>query len=167
MRASSAYLLTRICKDNERKFCPSCGNPTLLRASVSTDAKGDNMTVHLKSNYQYRNRGTVYSLPLPRAGSASGGRPSGSSKNDKTGVPILREDQAEWERGVAREQGRHAKEERQLQRSLARGQDTLSARYADPDWLPDLLTGGHTAVGGLPSLGVGRKNPNERRRRRR
>ena len=88
MRASSAYLLTRICKDNERKFCPSCGNPTLLRASVSTDAKGDNMTVHLKSNYQYRNRGTVYSLPLPRAGSASGGRPSGSSKNDKTGVQI-------------------------------------------------------------------------------
>ena len=157
----------RICKYNERKFCPSCGNPTLLRASVSTDAKGDSMKVHLKANYQYRNRGTKYSLPLPRAGSASGGRPSGSSKNAKTGVPILREDQPEWERGVAREQGRRAKEERQLQRSLARGQDPLSARYADPDWLPDLLTGAHAAPIGLPRLGVGRKNPNESRRRRR
>lgn len=157
----------KICKDNERKFCPSCGNPTLLRASVSTDAKGNAMKVHLKPNYQYRNRGTKYSLPLPRAGSASGGRPSGSSKNAKTGVPILREDQPEWERGVAREQGRRAKEERLLERTLARGQDPLSARYADPDWLPDLLTGAHAAPIGLPRLGIGRKNPNESRRRRR
>ena len=62
---------------------------------------------------------------------------------------------------------RQAKEERALQKSLARGQDSLSSRYADPDWLPDLLTGAHSnAPSELPALGIGRKNPNERRRRR-
>lgn len=104
---------------------------------------------------------------MPRAGSASGGRPSGSSRNAKTGVPILREDQPEWQRGVAKDKLRKQKEERTLQRSLDQGQDSLSARYADPDWLPDLLTGKHTPTGSdLPALGIGRKNPNERRRRR-
>lgn len=123
--------------------------------------------MHLKPNFEYHNRGTIYSLPMPRAGSASGGRPSGSSRNAKTGVPILREDQPEWQRGVAKDKLRKQKEERALQRSLDQGQDSLSARYADPDWLPDLLTGKHTATGpDLPALGIGRKNPNERRRRR-
>lgn len=124
------------------------------------------MQVHLKRNFQFRNRGSKYSLPMPQPGSASGGQPSGSSRSNKTQVPILREDQAEWQRGVAQERQRQAKEERALQRALAKGQDSLSARYADPDWLPDLLTGKHSNSGGLPSLGVGRKNPNERRRRR-
>lgn len=161
----------KICKDAERKFCSSCGNATLLRASVTTEAPGSGgdgqMHVHLKPNFQYRNRGTVYSLPMPRPGSATGGKPSGSSRNPKTPVPVLREDQPEWQRGVAQVRVRQAKEERALQKSLARGQDSLSSRYADPDWLPDLLTGAHSnAPSELPALGIGRKNPNERRRRR-
>lgn len=167
LRCHACY---KICKDAERKFCPSCGNATLLRTSVTSSAPGEGgegMQVHLKPNFQYRNRGTVYSLPLPRAGSASGGKASGSSKNAKTGVPILREDQTEWQRGVAQVRVRKQKEEKALQKSLDRGQDSLSARYADPDWLPDLLTGKHTPAGhDLPSLGIGRKNPNDRRRRR-
>ncbi|WFC94944.1 20S-pre-rRNA D-site endonuclease nob1 [Malassezia brasiliensis] len=168
LRCHACY---KICKDPERKFCPSCGNATLIRTSVSTGAPGKSgeqgLQVHLKPNFEYHNRGTIYSLPMPRAGSASGGRPSGSSRNAKTGVPILREDQPEWQRGVAKDKLRKQKEERALQRALDQGQDSLSARYADPDWLPDLLTGKHTATGpDLPALGIGRKNPNERRRRR-
>ncbi|WFD32287.1 20S-pre-rRNA D-site endonuclease nob1 [Malassezia sp. CBS 17886] len=169
LRCHACY---KICKDNDRKFCPSCGNATLLRTSVSSaapgSAPGDGMQVHLKPNFHYHNRGTVYSLPLPQPGSASGGRASGSSKNPHTGVPVLREDQTEWQRRVASERNRQRKEERSLQRALDKGQDSLSARYADPDWLPDLLTGAHTAAHtGLPALGVGRRNPNEARRRRR
>ena len=160
----------KLCKDPERKFCPTCGNPTLIRTSVSSAAPGSGeagLQVHLKPNFQYHNRGSKYSLPMPQPGSASGGRPSGSARNSKTGVPILREDQAEWQRAVSRQRIHKQREERALNKALERGQDSLSVRYADPDWLPDLLTGNHTrATDDLPALGIGRKNPNERRRRR-
>lgn len=167
LRCHACY---KICKDAERKFCPSCGNAALLRTSVTTTAGGHGdagtMQVHLKPNFQYRNRGTVYALPMPKPGSASGGRPSGQSKN--SGVPILREDQLEWQRAVARQKQQRQREERALQRQLEKGQDSLTARYADPDWLPDLLSGTHSQpLGELPAIGLGRKNPNERRRRRR
>lgn len=161
----------KICKDMERKFCPSCGNATLLRTSVTSAPPGEGtggLQIHLKSNFQYKNRGTIYSLPMPKPGSASGGKPSGQSRNEKTSIPILREDQLEWQRALSQQKTRRDKEERQLQRALEKGQDSLTARYADPDWLPNLLSGAHTTqVGELPALGVGRKNPNERRRRRR
>ncbi|MCO5554303.1 hypothetical protein L7F22_007832 [Adiantum nelumboides] len=80
------HACAKICKDSERKFCPHCGNPTLLRTSVtstSPDATGKagagpsqgGLQVHLKKNFQYRNRGTIYSLPLPKPG--KGGRQAG------------------------------------------------------------------------------------------
>ena len=167
LRCHACY---RICKDPERKFCPSGGNAALLRTSVTTTAGGHGdagtMQVHLKPNFQYRNRGTVYALPMPKPGSASGGRPSGQSKS--SGVPILREDQLEWQGG-----GAGAKQKPHTGGSapagqLEKGQDSLTARYADPDWVPDLLSGTHSQpLGELPAIGIGRKNPNERRRRRR
>lgn len=80
----------------------------------------------------------------------------------------MREDQAEWQRGVAREKVRQHKEERALQRALEKGKDSLTTRYEDPDWMPEmLLSGGKGRMapgGGLPQIGSGRKNPNERRR---
>lgn len=168
LRCHACY---KICADVERKFCPSCGNATLLRTSVTAGAPGEGasgLQVHLKPNFQYKNRGTKYSLPLPRAGSASGGQASGRARNRQTGVPILREDQLEWQRAMAQQKTHRQKEERALQKSLAKGQDSLTARYADPDWVPDLLRGTHTpAASDLPALGIGRKNPNERRRRKR
>ena len=168
LRCHACY---KLCPDVERKFCPSCGNATLLRTSVTAGAPGDGasgLQVHLKPNFQYKNRGTVYSLPLPRAGSASGGQASGRARNRQTGVPILREDQLEWQRAVSQQKTHRQKEERALQKALAKGQDSLTARYADPDWVPDLLRGTHTpAASDLPALGIGRKNPNERRRRKR
>jgi hypothetical protein len=41
----------------EKKFCPNCGNATLIRTSTSTDANG-NVTYYLKKNFQYNLRGT-------------------------------------------------------------------------------------------------------------
>jgi RNA-binding protein NOB1 len=154
----------KICKDAEKKFCPQCGNATLLRTSVTSTApdskeKGG-MKVHLKKNFQYKNRGTIYSLPLPKAGRAGGAAQS---------VPILREDQAEWQKALYTEKIKRNKEEKALQKALERGTDSLSARYQDADELSMLLAGGsgknRTISTGLPSMGIGRKNPNERRRR--
>ncbi|PHH67513.1 hypothetical protein CDD80_773 [Ophiocordyceps camponoti-rufipedis] len=54
-------------KQMDRQFCPSCGQPTLLRASCSTDQHGV-FTVHLKKNFQWNKRGNVYS-----AGRTGGG----------------------------------------------------------------------------------------------
>jgi len=45
------------------KFCPSCGGDTLLRTSTSTNANGE-VTVHLKKNMQWTNRGTK--VPSPK-----------------------------------------------------------------------------------------------------
>ncbi|KAL9933186.1 hypothetical protein V8E36_007904 [Tilletia maclaganii] len=159
----------KICKDMERKFCPSCGNPTLLRTSVTSSAPGTakndkdgGLQVHLKKNFQYRNRGTIYSLPQPKAGTASSLKKSAA----KHTIPILREDQVEWQRAVAQQNVQKRKEERALARALEKGKDTLSARYEDPDWMPDMLLsgGGKQGHGGLPALGIGRKNPNVKRR---
>lgn len=154
----------KICKDADKKFCPQCGNPTLMRTSVTSSAPdskgGDGFKVHLKKNFQYNNRGTIFSLPLPKAGKAGGSPQS---------VPILREDQPEWQKAVNAERIKRQKEERALQKALERGSDSLSARYEDADELSMLLAGGsgknRTISTGLPSPGVGRKNPNERRRR--
>jgi RNA-binding protein NOB1 len=156
----------KICKDSEKKFCPQCGNATLLRTSVTSTAPDSSskekggMKIHLKKNYQYKNRGTIYSLPLPKAGRAGGAAQS---------VPILREDQAEWQKALYTEKIKRNKEEKALQKALERGTDSLSARYQDADELSMLLAGGsgknRSMQTGLPSMGIGRKNPNERRRR--
>lgn len=168
----------KITKDSERKFCPHCGGNTLIRTSVTSAAPGSKdaavnstpgLQVHLKRNFQYRNRGTIYSLPMPKPGSSSALK----DPKHRHAVPVLREDQAEWQRGLAKERTRRGKEEKALQRALEKGKDTLSARYEDPDWtLPGLMggEGGGRQPGdwdGLPIVGAGRKNPNQARHGRR
>ena len=69
----------------DKKFCPSCGNNTLLRTSVGVDNQG-NLTCHLKKSFQYNNRGTKYSIP--------------QSKGGREGDIILREDQKEYQRAI-------------------------------------------------------------------
>ncbi len=70
----------KVCKDMEKKFCPVCGNATLTKVSVTVDdtAKGG-FQLHLKKNYKFNLRGTKYSIPAPKAGSASGGKTGGSA----------------------------------------------------------------------------------------
>ncbi|KZT62823.1 hypothetical protein CALCODRAFT_513732 [Calocera cornea HHB12733] len=159
----------KICKDPSKKFCPSCGNATLLRTSVSTVAATSStelptFQVHLKPNFQYRTRGTIYPIPLPKPGQAKGGNAAGSGL-------VLREDQPEFQRALLREKGRQAKEERVMARAVeavARGERPRGeGSWEDPDWVPGMLLGegGRKRGGGLPRVGHGRKNPNEARRR--
>lgn len=134
--------------------------------------------LHLKKNFQYRNRGTRYSLPKPKVGSAGGAHSE----------PVLREDQKEWQRGVHSADISKRKEARALDRAAkedqAREAQGLPARqgFFDPDWTPAMLLGekgrrgGRGAHGrqstvpvdkmGLPVIGSGRRNPNASRGKR-
>ncbi|KAF8272131.1 Nin one binding Zn-ribbon like-domain-containing protein [Lactarius quietus] len=149
----------KICKDASKKFCPSCGNPTLLRASVtisspSASSDAPAMKVHLKKNFQYRTRGTIYPIPAAKSGL------------------ILREDQTEYMRAMKRaETQRHRDDKKLLNGALARGGEgkLRVGSWLDPDWVPEIMTSGKERSSkqgdGVPTIGYGKKNPNERRRR--
>jgi RNA-binding protein NOB1 len=128
----------KITKEMNKQFCPSCGQPTLNRVSCSTDEHG-NFKIHLKKNFQWNNRGNVYSVPKPVHGSANGRLPKNAGgKNGWGNNLILAEDQKEFTR---------AGEEQRRQRK----KDIM-----DQDYLPDLLTG-HRAGGGQKiRVGAGR-----------
>lgn len=167
----------KVCKDSSKKFCPSCGNPTLIRASVSArapEAGGsssstpDGLHIHLKPNFQYRTRGTVYSIPAPKMGSSKGQSGGGSGL-------ILREDQKEFMSAVRREEGRRKKEDRKLEKAVRQeveGKGKGLGGWNDPDWLPEMFTVGMSGKGRrgdeqLPEIGYGRRNPNQARRKKR
>jgi len=163
----------RICKDNSKKFCPSCGNPTLLRASVTVAApdaptNAPIMKVHLKPNFQYKTRGTKYSIPSPKAGSAKTGPGTGL---------ILREDQLEYVRAKKRADGKREREEERFTKNiLGRGVEGKGvSSWMDPDWVPEIISIGSGGKGrtmrnsrmdgDMPQIGYGRKNPNEKRKK--
>ena len=114
-------------------FCPRCGGAkTLLRTTCSTDAQGV-FRIHLKKNFQWNNRGNVYSLPKPQHGT--------SSMKGVARAPVLREDQKEYERAIRRE-GYHKEKD-----------------LLDEDYSPSILSGARK-WGNDIALGVGRRNPN-------
>ncbi|KAM0748323.1 hypothetical protein T439DRAFT_304712 [Meredithblackwellia eburnea MCA 4105] len=177
----------KLCKDPEKRFCPSCGGPTLIRTSITyvpaTPANPQGYILHLKTNFQYRLRGTQYSLPNPKMGRAGGG---------VNAEPVLREDQKEWIRGVKSADVRRSKETRALLRSVmddqSRKSKGLAPRSQDPfggnvdrDWQAPMnlgekgrKRGGKNGAGGevrldssgMPVIGPGRRNVNESRRKR-
>jgi RNA-binding protein NOB1 len=127
------------------------------------------MQVHLKQNFQYKLRGTKYSIPSPKAGSAK----TGAGNN-----LILREDQPEYMKAKKRLDSKREREEaKMLKGILQRGTDGAAGvgSWMDPDWVPEIISAGaggkgrttrHAGMDGdLPQIGYGRKNPNERRRR--
>ncbi|KAF1797321.1 Nin one binding Zn-ribbon like-domain-containing protein [Mucor lusitanicus] len=87
MRCHACFFVTN---DLEKKFCPKCGNATLQRVTCSTNSKGE-IAYHLKKNFQYRLRGTVYDIPPPK-----GGRKSNNI--------VLREDQRDYVKATQRKQ---------------------------------------------------------------
>src|ERR1700733_10582385 len=129
--------IIRICKDNTKKFCPSCGNPTLLRASVTIatpglDANAPAMQVHLKPNFQFKTRGTKYSIPAPKPGSAKHGPGEGL---------VLREDQLEYMRAKKLADGKREREEKKMVKGLMakNGEGGISlGSWSDPDWMPGI-----------------------------
>ncbi|KAF8622114.1 hypothetical protein AX15_007249 [Amanita polypyramis BW_CC] len=164
LRCHACY---KLCKDNSKKFCPSCGNPTLIRASVTiarpgADAKAPTVQVHLKKNFQYRLRGTRYSIPAPKPGSAKTGSGEGL---------ILREDQLEYMRAKKRISNKREREEAKMLKGMtSKGASAgVPGSWMDPDWVPEMMrvgAGGKGRTrnsGELPQIGHGRKNPNERR----
>lgn len=125
------------------------------------------MKVHLKKNFQYKLRGTKYSIPAPKPGSAKTGTREGL---------ILREDQIEYLRAKKRAEGVKEREARRMVKNLvdSGGKGGIAVgSWSDPDWIPPILAG----VGGksrpsysgglntMPQIGHGRKNPNERKKK--
>ncbi|SCZ91810.1 BZ3500_MvSof-1268-A1-R1_Chr5-3g08151 [Microbotryum saponariae] len=131
----------KLCKNPEKRFCPSCGGPTLIRTSITyvpaSPEHPNGYILHLKKNFQYRLRGTQYSLPNPKMGRAGGG---------VNAEPVLREDQKEWSRGIKTAEVMRHKETRALLRSVMdekrRGGDANEGGlkgFNDPDWQVSLL----------------------------
>lgn len=75
--------------------------------------------MHLKQNFQYRTRGTIYSIPDPKMGRAKGQQKGGSGL-------ILREDQREWQDAMRGDRIKKEKEERKAAKGALEG-------WNDPD----------------------------------
>ena len=150
LRCHGCFLVTRRDADAGRQFCPRCGQPTLTRVSVSADQATGAFTVHLKKNFQWNNRGNVYSVPKPVHGSASGkNQAGGGGKNGWGRDLMLTEDQKEYVR--------KKDEQRKLDKA---GRDLM-----DEDYLPSILSGDRKSGGpGRIKVGAGR-NVNSRKRR--
>lgn len=141
LRCHACFNITR---DMTRQFCARCGKPTLLRTSCSTDKDG-NVKVHLKKNMQWNNRGNVYSVPKPVAGTANGKNIRGGGKGGWGNDLILAEDQKEYTREMAISKRKKDKD------------------LMDEDYLPSILTGDRGRAGGRPKVGAG-KNVNSKKR---
>ncbi|KAI8808655.1 Nin one binding Zn-ribbon like-domain-containing protein [Cladochytrium replicatum] len=146
----------------DKKFCPRCGGNTLTRVSIGVDA-GGNVVLYLKKNFQYNLRGTKYSLPTPKGGRGHA-------------EVVLREDQKEFQRAKAVRDRQRAKE--MAGTGTATGWSSAAAEFlssgnrvaADTKMTKTRTLRGETfdvGFGGAPVrmvVGLGRKNPNERRR---
>lgn len=126
-------------KDMTKQFCPRCGKSTLTRVSCTTNDKGE-VKLHLKSNFQWNNRGNVYSVPKPTAGNANQkwkGSKAGGGQGGWGNNLILAEDQKEYLRAVNGQK-------RSKQKDLM-----------DEDSLPSILTGDRSRSGRI-QVGAGR-----------
>ncbi|KAI0453583.1 Nin one binding Zn-ribbon like-domain-containing protein [Xylaria acuta] len=142
LRCHGCFQITR---DTAKQFCPRCGQATLTRVSCATDAAG-NFTIYLKKNFQWNNRGNVYSVPKPVHGSANGkARGPGGGKNGWGRDLIFAEDQKEYERKAT-------EQKRTKQRDLM-----------DEDYLPSILSGNRQSGPGKIRVGAGR-NINSKKR---
>ncbi|KAK4137739.1 D-site 20S pre-rRNA nuclease [Trichocladium antarcticum] len=137
----------KVCKDTTKQFCPSCGQATLTRVSCSTDAAG-NFKLHLKQNFQYNNRGNVFSIPKPTHGTSNGkgANIKGGGKNGWGRELILAEDQKEYTKKVEEERRTHYRD------------------LMDQDYLPSILSGARTSGNGRIKVGAGR-NINAKKRK--
>jgi RNA-binding protein NOB1 len=134
-------------KDMSKQFCARCGKPTLTRVSCTTNDQGE-VKLHLKANMQWNNRGNVFSVPKPIAGTANQkwkGPQQGGGQGGWGSQLILAEDQKEYIRAMS---GQRRSKERDLM---------------DEDTLPGILTGDRGKMGGRVKVGAGR-NVNSRKR---
>ena len=148
LRCHGCFKITR---DMERQFCPTCGQPTLTRVACTVDDRTGSLTVHLKKNFQWNNRGNVYSVPKPVHGTANGKRTKGKKQhaggqNGWGQGLMLAEDQKEFVSA-------NTEQRRQRKKDLMNDDD-----------LPNILTGDRSGPGGRVKVGAGR-TVNSRKRR--
>lgn len=127
-------------KDMSKQFCPRCGGPTLTRVTCTTNDRGE-VKLHLKANHQWNNRGNVFSVPKPTAGSANQkwkGPQQGGGKGGWGNDLILAEDQKEYIKAM----------------STARR--TKTKDLMDEDVLPSIISGERDRGGGKVRVGAGR-----------
>ena len=140
-----------------KQFCPSCGNSTLIKTSVSIDEAGV-LHYHLKKNFQYRLKGTkapsFFHTPLSLFSNShflmflhwiiflkqySIPPTKGGKHNSDL---ILREDQKEYEQ------------------ALKNSRRKKNVDIFDPDYVPAFQEGKNSQKPNV-KIGYGRKNPNE------
>lgn len=139
------HACTTLVSNIKKKFCPSCGNPSLIKTSMSVDANTGRMNIYLKKNFQYNLRGSKYSIPKPKGGNKGNSHSHLGYGNDI----VLREDQKEYTR------------------TLKAYEHSISKTQSDPDTLPSLLMS--TSLRDMmlrktmcpPKIGYGRSNPNQ------
>ncbi|KAI8582184.1 hypothetical protein K450DRAFT_229441 [Umbelopsis ramanniana AG] len=136
MRCHACYTVT---SDMDKKFCPKCGNSSLMRTSCSTDQYG-NVTYWLKKNFQYNLRGTKYNIPKPQGGT-------------KANNIVLREDQKEYMKAM--------NSRRKKKQVNAFDPDFMPSFNLNPEKQIN------SNMYGTETIGFGRKNPNATSRRRR
>ncbi|CAO3631682.1 unnamed protein product [Cunninghamella echinulata] len=124
--------------DVEKKFCPKCGGATLTRISCTTNNKGE-IKYHLKANFQYNLRGSIYDIPPPQ-----GGR--------KVNNLVLREDQREYMK---------AKETQSKKKIIDMFDPDFIPLYGKTG---EVRSTGNNMFG-TDVIGFGRKNPNQTSKR--
>lgn len=138
LRCHACFATTR---EMDKQFCARCGKPTLTRVSCTTNDRGE-VKLHLKQNFQWNNRGNVYSIPKPTSGSANQkwkGPQSGGGQNGWGSELILSEDQKEFTRAVDTNRRTKLKD------------------LMDEDFLPGILTGDRNRQGSdRVKVGAGR-----------
>ncbi|CAI4064014.1 hypothetical protein N7582_002558 [Saccharomyces uvarum] len=106
LRCHACFKVFPLPKDGKPKhFCASCGGQgTLLRCAVSVDSRTGMITPHLKSNFQWNNRGNRYSVasPLSKNSQKRYGKKGYVHSKPQENV-ILREDQKEYENVIKQE----------------------------------------------------------------
>ena len=135
-RCHACFQTTR---DMSKQFCSRCGKPTLTRVTCTTNDKGE-VKLHLKANFQWNNRGNVFSVPKPTAVNANQkwkGPKTGGGQGGWGNDLILAEDQKEYLRAVG-------SQKRSKQKDLM-----------DEDSLPSILTGDRSHTGRI-QVGAGR-----------
>ena len=127
-------------KDMSKQFCPRCGKPSLTRVTCTTNDKGE-VKLHLKAKFQWNNRGNVFSVPKPTAGTSNQkwkGPKDGGGHGGWGNNLILAEDQKEFQRAVNGQKRAKLKD------------------LMDEDSLPSILTGERKG-GGRIQVGAGRQ----------
>lgn len=146
LRCHACYTTT---KQMDRQFCPQCGNASLLRTSYTVDQQGQ-VHLWLRNDFQYRLRGTQWTMPMPTGG-----------RNGTVGRVILREDQPEYQKSLRQWQ-------RQQQKALKTDDlDAIDDRLAAVFGGMSVSSGKKSLGATPPTVGTGRRNPNEVRRQQR